>query len=159
MPIVRDVEKHHLLLDTHVWIWLLFEEPRFSLSFLRNAMRAYSQARNLISSISVWEIGLLVSKKKISLKMDCLHWAENALSNTNLVPLSPKIAIESTRLHGDIHRDPADRVLLATAHTENALLITCDKKLLSYGEHSTSIFVHDPSVDYSVAFSNVNGGF
>ena len=60
-----------------------------------------------------------------------------------LVPLSPKIAIESTRLPEQFHGDPADRILIATAREENAVLITYDTKLLIYG-HDRFFSVHDP---------------
>jgi PIN domain nuclease of toxin-antitoxin system len=60
--------------------------------------------------------------------------------------MTPKIAIQSTRLPGIIHGDPADRILTATAHEENAVLVTCDEKLLKYGEENF-ISVYNPCLE------------
>jgi PIN domain nuclease of toxin-antitoxin system len=59
------------------------------------------------------------------------------------MPITPRIAIQSTRLPGAIHGDPADRILVATAHECNSVLVTCDEKLLAYGKDKF-VNVHDP---------------
>jgi PIN domain nuclease of toxin-antitoxin system len=99
----------------------------------------------LISPISIWEIGMLVEKNRISIEMDVLDWVEQSLegSGTKLVPISPRVAIQSSRLPGIIHGDPADRILVATAFEENAVLVTCDRQLLEYGK-GRFISVYNP---------------
>jgi PIN domain nuclease of toxin-antitoxin system len=136
MPLVRQLKQHKLILDTHVWIWLMGGEPIFNSSFLKVVDHNQSHHNILISAISIWEVGMLVEKKRLELEMDCLDWIEQSLSSPGikLSPLSPRIAIQSTRLPGNAHGDPADRILIATAHEEGAVLVTCDQKLLEYGK-------------------------
>lgn len=136
MPIVKRLQQHKILLDTHVWLWVMEGNPELSKSFCQALEHLEALEHIYISAISIWEIGMLVAKKRIEIEMDCLDWVEQALSSPGLqlCPISPRIAIQSTRLPGIIHGDPADRILLATAHEENAVLITCDAKLLDYGQ-------------------------
>jgi len=88
-----------------------------------------------LSVISVWEVALLESKQRLHLHMDCLEWVRRALETPglSLVPLTPEITVESTRLPGNIHADPADRILVATARNLGARLMTRDQALLDYG--------------------------
>ena len=58
-------------------------------------------------------------------------------------PISSRIAIHSSRLPGEIHANPADRILIATAYENNAVLVTYDDKILAYGE-DRFIGVHNP---------------
>ena len=145
MPIVNQIKQHKILLDTHVWIWLMAGDASLSLHFRRAIARCKEHDGIIISPISVWEIGMLVEKKRILLDMDCLDWVEQSLESPGitLVPITPRIAIQSTRLPDEIHGDPADRLLVATAHELNAVLITCDEKLLRYGKYKY-ISVHNP---------------
>lgn len=135
MPIIKRIEQHKLLLDTHVWIWLMSGDPKLSASFITAIDRGQEEERIFLSAISIWEIGMLVEKKRLTLAMDCLDWVEKslALPGVNLLPISPRIAIQSTRLPGIQHGDPADRFLIATAIEENAVLVTQDLRLLDYG--------------------------
>ena len=144
MPIVNQIKQHKMLLDTHVWLWLMAGHS-LSLSFRRAVSRAKDHEGILISPISIWEIGMLAEKKRIQFEMDCLDWVEQSLESpgVQLVPISPRIAIQSCRLPDVIHGDPADRLLVSTAHELNAVFVTCDEKLLKYG-HSRYISVHDP---------------
>jgi PIN domain nuclease of toxin-antitoxin system len=88
----------------------------------------------MVSAISVWEVAVLDVKRRITLSMDCAAWVERALAapGVELVALSPTIAIESTRLPGNLSGDPADRMLVATARAMGARLVTRDRKLLDY---------------------------
>lgn len=145
MPVYKSLKKHKLLLDTHVWIWLMLGDERLNLSFRRAVEQYKEKELILVSAISVWELGMLVERKRIQLEIDCLDWVEQAFasSNVNLIPLTPRIAIQSTRLPETPHGDPADRILIATAHEYNAILITHDQKILDYGK-SKFIGVYDP---------------
>lgn len=147
MPVYKSLRKHKLLLDTHVWIWLMLGDERLNLSFRRVVERCKENEPILVSAISVWELGMLVERKRIELEIDCLDWVEQALasSNIDLIPLTPRIAIQSTRLPEILHGDPADRILIATAHENNAVLITYDQKILNYGK-SKFIGVYDPCI-------------
>jgi PIN domain nuclease of toxin-antitoxin system len=146
MPLYKSLKKHKLLLDTHVWIWLMLGDERLSPSFRRVIEQNKEMDLIFVSAISVWEFGMLVERKRIQLEIDCLDWVEEALasSNVNLLPLTPRIAIQSSRLPETPHSDPADRILIATAHEHNAVLVTHDQKLLEYGQ-GKFIAVHDPT--------------
>lgn len=145
MPILKQIHKRKLVLDTHVWIWVMEGKPVFHDKFLKSLRYQQDNDGLLISPISIWEIGTLVEKNRLKLGMDRLDWVETALQKegVNVVPLSPTIAIQSTRLPGDVHGDPADRILIATAHEHQATLVTCDPKILEYGK-GKFINVFDP---------------
>ncbi len=78
---------------------------------------------------------MLESKGRIQIPINCLDWVNKALQAPGilLAPITPKIAIESSRLPGKFHGDPADRLIVATARILDATLITHDKKLIAYG--------------------------
>lgn len=125
-----------ILLDTHCWIWIQFGQVE---KFARTARATVEKAARgdalRVSVISVWEIGMLEAKGRLELKMNCSDWIRQALATPglSLVPLSPEIAIESSRLPGQFHGDPADRILVATARLHRLGLMTKDERLLEYG--------------------------
>lgn len=146
MPIIKSIKHHKLVLDTHVWLWLMLGSSNLSRPFRQSIELSQKHHGILISAISIWEIGMLAERKRIQLEMDALDWTLQALDfpGIRLVQMTPKIAIQSTRLPGIVHGDPADRILIATAHEENAVLVTCDEKLLKYGE-DRFVSVYDPT--------------
>lgn len=79
---------------------------------------------------------MLDAKGRIRLAKDCLAWVREALGapGVSLVPLTPEIAVESSRLPGEFHGDPADRILVATARLLGAALLTRDERILAYGK-------------------------
>jgi len=89
-----------------------------------------------VSAISVWEVAMLEAKGRIRLSKDCLSWVNEALRapGLGLIPLTPEIAVDSSRLPGVFHGDPADRILVATARRQGAIFLTRDEKILSYGK-------------------------
>lgn len=121
-----------LLLDTHVVVWLMLGIPKLGERAREVIDSAFREDRAAISAITVWEIGVLVSKKRIDLYRDVLDWMRDALAlpGVTLVPLEPEIAVASTRLPFEMHADPADRILVATARHLGATLVTADGALL-----------------------------
>lgn len=132
-----DSSQELILLDTHVWLWLLNGEEKLispqCLSYIEDSVK-YSNIR--VSAISVWEVGMLESKGKIIFPIGCLEWVNKALNapGISLAPITPEIAIESSRLPGKFHGDPADRIIVATARILNATLISHDKQIIMYGK-------------------------
>lgn len=123
------------VLDTHVWIWLVNGGPERLLGGATDAIRrASAESALAISAISVWEVAMLESKGRLQLQMDCLQWVSEATRRAGLriIPLSPEIAVASTRLPGDLHGDPSDRIVAATARHEGTILVTRDRALLDY---------------------------
>lgn len=131
-----SVSKLNLLLDTHIWLWLLNgETARLS----ESCLAAIHSAKQLnVSAISIWEVGMLEAKGRIQLQKTCLDWVREALKapKLKLLPLTPEIAIESSRLPGMLHGDPADRILAATSRLTGASLVTKDYQLIMYGQQS-----------------------
>lgn len=126
-----------ILLDTHIWIWLTNGDKKLkSPKFLDFIEEAVSSSRILVSVISIWEVAMLEAKKRISLPYNCLEWVQRALRAPGIVlaPLTPEIAVESTRLSENCHGDPADRIILATANDQQAALITCDQNIIKYAQ-------------------------
>jgi len=122
------------LVDTHVLVWMMEANPRLS-SAARGIIRETAANDGLfVSAITPWEIGLLVSKNRLILDTDVQLWIDRALSLPGIIlqPLLPAIAVASTRLPWEMHPDPADRILVATARHIGATLITADQLLLQY---------------------------
>jgi PIN domain nuclease of toxin-antitoxin system len=124
-----------LLLDTNAAIWLSRDELKAPASEkLDEAARA--GVATYLSPITAWEIGQLVSRNRLSLGATPQRWFARilAMPNVHLAELSPEILIASSFLPGNPPRDPADRILLATARDLGAALVTRDRLLLRYGE-------------------------
>ena len=87
-----------------------------------------------VSAISCWEVAKLVELGRVALSCSLEEWLDQALSypGVQLIALTPEIAIESTRLPGDFHRDPADQIIVATARVYGCSLVTSDEKILKY---------------------------
>ena len=126
-----------LLLDTHVWLWLASGAAEKLRPGTRKILeRASASSPLLVSIISVWEVALLESKKRLRLPMSVNEWVERALDRPDIRVIGLEHAgtvIDSCRLPGNFHPDPADRLLVATARRENAVLVTQDRKILNYG--------------------------
>lgn len=130
-------EERALLLDTHVWVWYVENEAkRFSRRIEPLVEGAVHRGDVVVSAISVWEIAVLEAARRLELSVDIRAWVGRALAfpGVRLKTLSPSIAIESTRLPGPLHRDPADRILIATARLLGAALVTCDERILAYAK-------------------------
>jgi PIN domain nuclease of toxin-antitoxin system len=128
-----------LILDTHIWIWAINgTTERLSPAGIDAIQQAGENGQLGVSAISVWEVGMLESKGRVNFQKPCIDWVRDALGapGLRLLPLSPEIAIESSRLPGNIHGDPADRILAATSRILGATLVTQDSRLLDYGVNS-----------------------
>jgi len=90
----------------------------------------------LLSTISVWEVCKLVEYKRLQITCDALSWVTQALAIPGLrkVELTSEISYQSTTLPGEFHRDPADQIIVATARTEGALILTNDKLIQRYDQ-------------------------
>lgn len=120
-----------IVLDTHAWVWWVADAAKLSAA-ARKAIEG--DPRRAISSISLWEVATLVSKGRLLLDRDAREWLEAASSvdGMEVVPLRPAIAVRSTQLGRVFHDDPADRLIVATAMTESARLVTKDARIRAY---------------------------
>lgn len=124
-----------LLLDTHILVWLVVGDPRLRAAARRRVEKAAQDQCLWVSAITAWEIGMLVAKGRLVLDRDVTGWVQAALAlpGIRLATLEPVLAIDSTRLPGALHADPADRLIVATARHLGATLVTADTALLAYG--------------------------
>lgn len=122
-----------IVLDTHTLIWWLKDKTKLSVQAKRQIDLAKKNNGIYISSISIWEIALLVQKGKVDLGMDVKLWIEKLRkSSLHFVPVDNEIALTSVYLPGNFHKDPADRIIVATARCLGAKLITVDAKIRAY---------------------------
>jgi len=122
-----------IVLDTHIWVWWVHGDERLTQAQIE-ALTAHETDVIGISAISCWEVAKLVETGRLELPCSLDEWFEQALSypGAQLLPLTPEIAAESTRLPGEFHRDPADQIIVATARIYDCPLVTSDDKILKY---------------------------
>ena len=120
-----------IVIDTHVLVWWLDVSVR-----LDDRVRARLNAENdvRLCAISWHEIALATSHGRMQLESSPKEWTAKAVrvATLRVEPLTPAMCFESTRLPGEFHRDPADRLIVATARLLDAELVTADGKMLAY---------------------------
>lgn len=124
-----------IALDTHALVWWVNGDSALS----RAAGQAIERERKrqgeiVISTISAWEIAMLIQKERLVLSMDVETWlrAVAEVPEVRFIPVDNDVAVESTRLPGRFHKDPADRLIVALARTLSAPLVTSDRRIRSY---------------------------
>jgi PIN domain nuclease of toxin-antitoxin system len=125
-----------LLWDTCAVIWI-YEKARLSQAALDAMGAAHREGvPSYVSPITAWEVGMLVSHRRLQLLIRPERWFANLFDvpGVRLADLSPDLLIASSFLPGKPPRDPADRIIVATARDLGATLVTRDRALLSYGE-------------------------
>ena len=127
-----------ILLDTHVWVWRLSNDPRLSIHH-RQHLQANRAGGLGVSIISCWEVAKLLQLGRLSLSIPVLQWIRRGLARRNvlLLELTPEIAVESSQLPGAFHRDPADQIIVATARIHGIPLLTADARILNYSHVTT----------------------
>ncbi len=123
-----------ILLDTHAWIWWVGRPELLSRKAQKRIDGAMDDGGIYISAISCWEVSLLVKKRRLELTTDVEDWiaASEALPFFRFVPVDNRIAVRSNFLPGELHEDPADRIIAASALLLGATLVTKDRKLRGY---------------------------
>ncbi len=122
-----------LLLDTHIWLWLTIDPGR-----LRKHTSAIlkDQANELwLSPINTWEALTLHWKRRIFLSDQLRDWVAVATKGLKEAPVTHEIMIEARQF--ELHQDPADRILAATAKVLDLTLVTADTRLLGLGSIRT----------------------
>ncbi len=125
-----------ILLDTQVLVWFAQAEPE-----LKPAARTLIETEAVtgvaaISPISFWEIAMLADKGKLPLGRRPVDWMQAVVEQPGfrVEPIAPIIAVDAGSLPGDIHGDPADRIIIATARHLACPLLTTDRKILDYAK-------------------------
>lgn len=122
-----------IILDTHIWVWWNHNDSKLTNHYQDIINQQRSQGLG-ICSISLIEISTLVSKKRLVLPCSIKEWFKIALEQkgVQLLSITPEIAIDAYTLPGDFHKDPADRLIVATARIYDVSLLTIDNKILAY---------------------------
>lgn len=121
-----------ILLDTHVWIWWVHGDSHLP-TVQRELLDSKSNEGLGVSVISCWEVCKLVEYGRMRLSWDVSEWLAAALGypGVRLLPLTPQIAVESTRLSPTFHKDPADQMIVATARVHGCSLATADDRIIA----------------------------
>ena len=131
-----------IVLDTHTLLWWVEGEIKKLGSRARDRIASEREAGEIIvSSITAWEIALLVAKRRVGLAMELDVWLAKVarIDRLRFAPVDNAVAVAAVNLPGPIHRDPADRIIMATARHYNAPLATNDRQLRAY-RHVTTIW-------------------
>jgi len=123
-----------IVLDTHAWVWFV-SNPELLSRTAKEAVDASIEKKEVfVSSISAWEVALLVGKGRLKLTMDVIEWIGKSekLPFLTFLPVDNAIAVRSVALPEPLHQDPADRIIIATAITIGAPAVTKDQKILDY---------------------------
>jgi PIN domain nuclease of toxin-antitoxin system len=126
-----------LLLDSHVWIWSQEAPEKFG----RRTRALLEDASNgvAISAMAAMEIARLVFLRRVHLAESAAAWIADSIRSlaAHAIDVTPEIAAEAYELPGNFHKDPVDRVLVATARLHNLTLLTADDLILRYGHVKT----------------------
>lgn len=126
-----------IVLDTHAWLWWLADPTRLSPA----ARAAIDEADAIgVSSISCWELTMLVARGRISLDRDVAVWVRQALGHARVrqQALTPEMAVAAGQLDArGFPGDPADRFIYATAEAARARLVTRDDAIRRFDARTT----------------------
>jgi len=129
------------LLDTHIWIWSLLEPDKLK----KSVAHALNDQENelWLSPVSIWELSMLVKKRRIEIDEDVDDWVIKALAQGNFreAPLTIEVALEVSRMRFS-HRDPADHFIAASAKIFDLTLITADPRLLKLRGQGLSLLAN-----------------
>ena len=123
-----------LLLDTHIWVRFINGDTTLPPELIKSVEAARLRGQTWVSVISVWETAMLVKRARLTLPLGVEAWVEGALelAGIHLLPFSPAIAVETVALPTPMHKDPADRILVASARIERLRLVTLDGDILQF---------------------------
>lgn len=132
-----------IVLDTHTLVWWANGDSQLSVNAkaIIEQELAAEDGIVMVSSISAWEIAMLVNANRLTLTMSVDDWLNTVaeIESVRFIPVDNAVAIESTRLPGDFHKDPADRMIVALARQLNVPLVTADSKIHGY-KHVKSVW-------------------
>jgi PIN domain nuclease of toxin-antitoxin system len=123
------------MLDTHCLLWWVTGDHDRLSAAADAAIAIENQSKSIIvSSITAWEIAQLVERGRIELGTDLAAWLAlvETIPTVVFVPVDNEIGVKSVNLPGNFHRDPADRIIVATARKHGVALVTADERIRSY---------------------------
>jgi PIN domain nuclease of toxin-antitoxin system len=122
-----------IVLDTHIWIWWIQGTPQLTADLARK-IAEHEESGLIVSAISLLEVSRATALGGLSLPVGVREWLDIASGypGIRIASLEPAIATEAYRLPGEFHKDPADRLIVATARVMNCPILTLDEKILAY---------------------------
>lgn len=120
------------LLDTHAWVWWVEGDRRLPRR-VRDALDQFPRdSRPYLSAISLWEIAMLVERGRVAFRVSLAEWLGAAAHprSVQIVPIAVEIAAETAALPDSFHRDPADRLIVASCRVRGVPLLTRDARIL-----------------------------
>ncbi len=131
-----STEMNSIIIDTHVFLWLMEGSSELQPSEIELINKIVNNGQVLVASISIWEIAMLQKLGKITLSTPIKDWVEQSLNQTGIVIVTFDVAIliESVFLPGNFHKDPADRMIVATSRIKKVPLLTRDRRILDYSK-------------------------
>lgn len=134
MPILKSIRQSNpILLDSHVVLWLFEDSPQLDVKVSDLIEDCRTNGQLYISAISFWELGTLVRKGRIRLKMDYRDWVRtiSLQSGVNIGAIDLSIIMNGLEIDGlGHHSDPIDRLIVASALERDAVLLTRDETLI-----------------------------
>lgn len=123
-----------IVLDTHALVWWISRDETLSRKARKVIEKEMAEGEIVISAISAWEIAMLVEREKLVLSMEVERWMATVaeIEAVRIVPMDVEVLVKSVNLPGEFHRDPADRMIVATARKFAAPLVTKDEKIRAY---------------------------
>lgn len=123
-----------IVLDTHILVWWVTGDAALSKKAKSVIEREQDGGEIIVSAISAWEITMLVEKDRLVLSMDVSSWLATVaeIEGVKFLPVDVEIANKSVVLPGEFHKDPADRMIVATARKLAVPVVTKDEKIQSY---------------------------
>ncbi|HTS37881.1 MAG TPA: type II toxin-antitoxin system VapC family toxin [Candidatus Solibacter sp.] len=118
-----------ILLDTHVLVWAVEDSKRLSRTAASEIRRARRQDGLAVSAITLWELASLFAKGRVRAFGTVEASVQLVLEGVAIRPITPEIAALATQFPDDYPRDPADRLIGATARVEGMTLITRDENI------------------------------
>jgi PIN domain nuclease of toxin-antitoxin system len=127
------------LLDTHILLYWLARDSRLTQNQIAAIDSATAEEPLWVSDITMWEIAALASRGRIKLHLPLRDWLEAAVAPplVRRVSISPAVASEVASLPNTFHRDPADRIIVASARNVGATLLTQDRRIIDAGVVAT----------------------
>jgi PIN domain nuclease of toxin-antitoxin system len=118
-----------ILLDTHALVWAVAEPKRLTRAAAAAIRRAHREGGLAISAITLWELAALVARGRIQAYGTVDASVRLLIEGVVVKPITPEIAALATQFSDDYPRDPADRLIGATARAEGLLLVTRDENI------------------------------
>jgi PIN domain nuclease of toxin-antitoxin system len=137
-----------VLLDTHIWLDVALGRRRgMDARIVRKLDRAAAAGSLYVAAVTPWEVATLVRRGKVRVNGPVLEFITESLRETRtaVAPLEPSVAVDAVELPAWEHRDPADRMIVATARHLGGVLVTRDTAILDYAASTKAVRVLEPT--------------